>query len=117
MHSTPAICAMRTWTRSPPKSTVCMRALPNRNDGHGCIGAIMNRLQAMEVFTRIVDGNSLSAAAHSLNITRKISLTPDGAAYYERCARILADIEESERAFSRHASPRGKLKIDMPGSI
>jgi LysR family transcriptional regulator for bpeEF and oprC len=101
----------------------------------------MNRLQAMQVFTRVVDGNSFSAAASSLNITlssvttiiqaleahlkvrllnrttRKISLTPDGAAYYARCARILADIEESERVVSRHAAPRGKLKVDMPGSI
>ncbi|WP_223963543.1 LysR family transcriptional regulator [Paraburkholderia sabiae] len=101
----------------------------------------MNRLQAMQVFTRIVDGNSFSAAARSLDITRssvttiiqaleahlkvrllnrttrRISLTPDGAAYYERCARILADIEESERVFSRHAAPRGKLSVDMPGSI
>ncbi|MBN3760595.1 LysR family transcriptional regulator [Burkholderia sp. Ac-20365] len=101
----------------------------------------MNRLQAMQVFTRIVDGNSFSAAAHSLHITRssvttimqaleahlkvrllnrttrRISLTPDGAAYYERCARILADIEESERVIARHVPPRGKLKVDMPGSI
>jgi LysR family transcriptional regulator, regulator for bpeEF and oprC len=95
----------------------------------------------MQVFTRIVDANSFSAAADSLNITRssvtttiqaleahlkvrllnrttrRISLTPDGAAYYERCARILAEVEESERVFSHHATPRGKLKVDMPGSI
>jgi LysR family transcriptional regulator for bpeEF and oprC len=101
----------------------------------------MDKLQAMQVFTRIVESNSFSGAADSLQMprssvttimqnleahlkvrllnrtTRRISLTADGAAYYERCARILADVEDSENAFSTPVSPRGKLKIDMPGSI
>ncbi|WP_321927713.1 LysR family transcriptional regulator [Paraburkholderia guartelaensis] len=101
----------------------------------------MDKLQAMHVFTRVVDFNSFSAAADGLRMTRssvttiiqnlesylkvrllnrttrRISLTPDGAAYYERCTRILADIEESESSFSTVTSPRGKLKVDLPGSI
>jgi LysR family transcriptional regulator for bpeEF and oprC len=45
-------------------------------------------------------------------------LTPDGAAYYERCVRILADVEETENSFSNTTkAPRGKLRVDMPGSI
>ena len=32
--------------------------------------------------------------------TRRLSLTPDGAAYYERCVRILADVEETEASCS-----------------
>src|SRR3546814_20611945 len=28
--------------------------------------------------------------------TRRLSLTPDGASYYERCMRILADVEDAE---------------------
>jgi len=101
----------------------------------------MDKLQAMQVFTRVVDCNSFSGAADALHMTRssvttiiqnleaylkvrllnrttrRISLTPDGAAYYERCARILAAVEDSETSLSTAALPRGKLKVDMPGSI
>lgn len=102
---------------------------------------IMDKFQAMQVFTRVVDCNSFSAAADALQMprssvttiiqnleshlkvrllnrtTRRISVTPDGAAYYDRCSRILADVEDSETSFSAAISPRGKLKVDMPGSI
>ncbi|CAB3750190.1 LysR family transcriptional regulator [Paraburkholderia solisilvae] len=102
----------------------------------------MDRLQAMQVFTRVVDTNSFTRAAETLDLprasvttiiqnleaflgtrllhrtTRRLSLTPDGAAYYERCARILADVEETEASF-QHGSkkPHGKLRVDMPGSL
>jgi LysR family transcriptional regulator for bpeEF and oprC len=76
----------------------------------------MDRFQAMQVFIAVVDANSFTRAADHLNLpratvttivqglesllqvrllnrtTRRISLTPDGAAYYERCVRILADV-------------------------
>lgn len=102
----------------------------------------MDRLQAMQVFTRVVDTNSFTRAAETLDMprasvttiiqnleaflgvrlmhrtTRRLSLTPDGAAYYERCNRILADVEETEASFQRgNKKPHGKLRIDMPGSI
>ncbi|KDR42260.1 LysR family transcriptional regulator [Caballeronia glathei] len=102
----------------------------------------MDRLQAMQVFTRVVDTNSFSRAADTLDLprasvttiiqnleahlnvrllqrtTRRLNLTPDGAAYYERCVRILADIEETESSFAHSGKgPRGKLRVDMPGSI
>jgi LysR family transcriptional regulator for bpeEF and oprC len=102
----------------------------------------MDRLQAMQVFTRVVDTNSFTRAAETLDMprasvttiiqnleaflgtrlmhrtTRRLSLTPDGAAYYERCVRILADVEETEAAFQNGSKkPHGKLRIDMPGSI
>src|SRR5450830_16353 len=78
----------------------------------------MDRFQAMQVFTAVVDANSFTRAADNLNLpratvttivqglesllqvrllnrtTRRISLTPDGAAYYERCVRILAEVDE-----------------------
>jgi DNA-binding transcriptional LysR family regulator len=71
----------------------------------------MDRLQAMKVFTRVVETNGFSRAADTLDLprasvttiiqnleahlkvrllqrtTRRLSLTPDGAAYYERCVR------------------------------
>ncbi|TAL56263.1 LysR family transcriptional regulator [Pandoraea sp.] len=102
----------------------------------------MDRFQAMQVFTRVVEANSFTKAADTLELprttvttivqnlekmlgvrllnrtTRRLSLTPDGAAYYERCLRILADVEEAEAAFLDTARrPRGRLRIDVPGSI
>jgi LysR family transcriptional regulator for bpeEF and oprC len=102
----------------------------------------MDRLQAMKMFTTIVEMNSFSRAANSMGLphasatmiiknleahlqvrlmqrtTRRLSLTPEGAEYYERCVRILADIDETEGALvPTGRGPRGKLKVDMPGSI
>lgn len=102
----------------------------------------MDRFQAMQVFTRVVDANSFTLAADNLGLpratvttaiqnlerqlrvrllnrtTRRVSLTPDGAAYYERCVRILADVEEAEASFHDVArGPKGRLRIDTLPSI
>jgi LysR family transcriptional regulator, regulator for bpeEF and oprC len=102
----------------------------------------MDRFQAMQVFTRVVDANSFTAAADSLGLprttvtttiqnlerhlhvrllnrtTRKLSLTPDGAAYYDRCQRILADLEDTESLFlDAQRGPRGRLRIDVPPTV
>ena len=102
----------------------------------------MDRLQAMQVFTRVVDTNSFTKAAETLDLprasvttiiqnlesylgvrlmhrtTRRLSLTPDGAAYYERCVRILADVDETESSLQNGSKkPHGKLRVDMPGSL
>jgi len=102
----------------------------------------MDRFQAMQVFKAVVDANSFTRAADNLNLpratvtttvqglenllkvrllnrtTRSVSLTPDGAAYYERCARILMDLEETEAAFRDVAKrPQGRLRIDVPSVI
>jgi DNA-binding transcriptional LysR family regulator len=50
--------------------------------------------------------------------TRKVSLTETGRAYYERCTRLLADLEETEQAVSdMHAAPRGELRVDAAPSF
>jgi LysR family transcriptional regulator for bpeEF and oprC len=102
----------------------------------------MDRFQAMQVFTAVVDASSFTRAADKMNLprttvttviqslesllqvrllnrtTRRISLTPDGAAYYERCVRILADVDETEASLRNAASvPRGRLRIDVKPSI
>lgn len=102
----------------------------------------MDRLQAMQVFTRVVDANSFTQAANIMDLprstvtttiqnlertlkvrllnrtTRRISLTPDGAAYYERCVQILADIEDMDASFREVTrGPSGRLRIDTPPSI
>jgi DNA-binding transcriptional LysR family regulator len=100
----------------------------------------MDRLDTMQLFTRIVERGSFSAAANDLAIprstateaikqlearlkvrllqrtTRHVKPTPDGEAYYRRCISILAEIEEAEEAFS-DLRPRGLLKIDVHGAM
>jgi DNA-binding transcriptional LysR family regulator len=47
--------------------------------------------------------------------TRRVSLTEEGALFYERCRRILDDIDDAEAALSRIAqTPRGKLRVSLP---
>lgn len=47
--------------------------------------------------------------------TRKVSLTDEGAAFYERCRRIVADIEEAERSVTElQVHPRGTLRVTAP---
>lgn len=102
----------------------------------------MDRLQAMQVFTRVVDTNSFTGAADSLGMsratvsttirqlerflgvrllnrsTRRLSLTPDGAVYYERCVAILADLHDAEASFHDVVrGPRGRLRIDVPPAL
>lgn len=102
----------------------------------------MDRLQAMQVFVQVVDAGSFTRAADVLRLpkasvttlvqgleahlrvkllnrtTRRVSVTADGAAYYERCVRILAEVEETESALSRtRTAPHGRLRVDVPASF
>ena len=99
----------------------------------------MDRLLAMQVFSKVVEAGSFSGAARRLELpnatvstllrnleahlgvrlinrtTRRMHLTDDGAAYYERCQRILAEIEETESALARtRTKPQGRLRVDLP---
>jgi LysR family transcriptional regulator, regulator for bpeEF and oprC len=99
----------------------------------------VNKLQAMEVFVRVVETGGVTRAAESLGLpkatattliqkleatlgvrllnrtTRRVSVTPDGAAYYERCVAILGQVRETEEALTtQHATPRGRLRVDVP---
>ncbi|WP_420405219.1 LysR family transcriptional regulator [Nisaea sp.] len=93
----------------------------------------------MKVFCSVVENDSLAGASRTLNVspsvvskqlsgledrlgvrllnrtTRRVSLTEVGSAYYERCKRILADVDEAEIAVSQaHSAPRGLLKVTAP---
>jgi len=47
--------------------------------------------------------------------TRSIGLTAEGATYYERCARILRDLEDAEGALAQsRGAVRGRLRVDAP---
>lgn len=99
----------------------------------------MDKLQAMEVFVQVVDAGGFTRAADNMQMpkatvstlisnlenalsikllnrtTRQVSVTADGAAYYERCLRILADVRDTEESLSRtRASPSGRLRVDVP---
>lgn len=95
----------------------------------------MDRLDRMQLFVRVVERRSFSAAAADLGLsrstateaikkletdlgvrllertTRHVTTTLDGRAYYERCLAILSEVEEADNAF-RDARPRGLLRID-----
>ena len=99
----------------------------------------MNKLQAMEVFVRVVETGGITRAADSLRMpkatattliqqleaalgvkllnrtTRSVSVTTDGAAYYQRCVAILAEVRETEESLAqRHATPQGRLRVEVP---
>jgi LysR family transcriptional regulator for bpeEF and oprC len=99
----------------------------------------MDKLQAMQVFARVVETGALTRAADSLQLpkatvttliqqleadlgvkllnrtTRRMSVTADGAAYYPRCVSILAEVHDTEESLShRHAAPSGHLRVDVP---
>ncbi|RWR04991.1 LysR family transcriptional regulator [Paenirhodobacter populi] len=102
----------------------------------------MDRIDLFRTFVRVVECASFTRAADTLGMprssvsaaiaelesrvgarllnrtTRKVSTTPDGAAFHERCLQVIADVEETENLFlNRQARPVGKLRIDVPGRI
>lgn len=102
----------------------------------------MDRIDLFRIFTRVVECASFTRAANTLGIprssvsaavqelerrvgarllhrtTRKVSATQDGAAFYERCRRVIADVEDTENLFRQAAAqPSGRLRIDVPGRI
>ncbi|MGH8061158.1 MAG: LysR family transcriptional regulator [Pseudoxanthomonas sp.] len=100
----------------------------------------MDRLAAMQLFVRIVERRSFTAAAHDTGVprstvtqvvrkleerlgvrllqrtTRVVSPTLDGEAYYRRCLSILDDIEDAEGAFG-DAVPKGRLRVEVQGTL
>lgn len=100
----------------------------------------MDRLDRLELFTRIVETGSFARAARDLNVarstatnainlleretgvrllartTRHVAATPEGQEFYARARGILAEVEETFGAFGS-ASPKGHLRIDAPGLL
>ncbi|MGO4703641.1 LysR substrate-binding domain-containing protein [Dyella sp. 2RAB6] len=102
----------------------------------------MDRFDAMQAFVRVVETGSFTKAAETLGIskttvtlliqqlearlrvrllnrtTRKVITTADGTAYYESAIRLLADLDDAENSLSEAtASPRGKLRVDVPSPL
>jgi LysR family transcriptional regulator for bpeEF and oprC len=50
--------------------------------------------------------------------TRRVTVTPDGAAYYERTTRLLNDLDDIEASMSNaRVNPSGRLRVDVGTSI
>ncbi|ANB76419.1 transcriptional regulator [Paraburkholderia phytofirmans OLGA172] len=50
--------------------------------------------------------------------TRKVSLTDDGHAYYQRCVAVLNEIDDMEACLSSaRIAPKGRLKVNFPTAM
>ncbi|WP_322040475.1 LysR family transcriptional regulator [Burkholderia diffusa] len=99
----------------------------------------MDHLHAMRIFARVAHLGSFTKAAEQLQLprptvsnavqyleihlrvrllqrtTRRVALTAEGATYYERCTRLLADLDDAETLFDdAGAAPRGAIRVDLP---
>lgn len=99
----------------------------------------MDSFAEIAVFTRVVDLGGFTKAAANLGLTpsgvsriirrleerlgaqllhrttRSLNLTDEGATYYERCTRILADLEDANTGLAKaSAKPRGRLRVELP---
>ena len=102
----------------------------------------MDHLQAIRIFARVVETGGFGRAALSLQMpnatvskwikmleahlgvkllertTRNVSVTTDGAAYYERTRHLLIELDDIEATLGRaQANPRGALRVDTGGSV
>ena len=102
----------------------------------------MDQIQAMRIFVRVVEAGTFTRAADSLSLpkatvtkhvqaleerlrvkllnrtTRRVTVTPDGAAYYDRTVRLLTDLDDIEASMTNaRANPRGRLRIDVGTSV
>ena len=99
----------------------------------------MNRLDSLQMFVRVAELSSFTQAADSLGLpkarvstavqqlegllgtrllhrtTRRVQMTQDGQAFYERCKDVLADVDELQAMFQQgQQTLRGRLRVDMP---
>lgn len=102
----------------------------------------MDRFSAMQIFIAVVDQGSFVQAAQALGLsktavsrqlteleallgtrllqrtTRRLSLTPEGEVYLDRCRRILADLAEAEAEMTAQAAEVvGRLRVNVPVSF
>ncbi len=102
----------------------------------------MDQIQAMRAFTRVVEAGTFTKAADSLSLpkasvtkqiqalearlqvkllnrtTRRVTVTADGAAYYERASRLISDLDDMEASMmNAQSNPRGRLRVDVGAAI
>ena len=99
----------------------------------------MDRFQEMRAFVAVVDAGSFVRAADALDLsktavsrlvgdletrlgtrllqrtTRKLSLTPEGEVFHERCRQLLDGVAEAEAELSAHTGEAiGQLRLNVP---
>ncbi|MGO4739485.1 LysR substrate-binding domain-containing protein [Bosea sp. 2KB_26] len=102
----------------------------------------MDQLSAMRAFVRVVEAGTFTRAADLLDMpkptvtkqiqqleshlhakllnrtTRRVTVTMDGAAYYERALRVLNEIDELDGSMaSSQARPSGRLRVDVSAPL
>lgn len=102
----------------------------------------MDKFAAMQTFVRVVEAGTFTKAADSMGVpkpsvtraiqaleaqlqtkllnrtTRRVTVTADGAAYYDRALRILGEMDELESSMTHaKANPRGRLRIDVGAAV
>lgn len=101
----------------------------------------MDQLLALRVFVRIAESGGFSRAADSMNIprptvtklvqdleqhlgtkllhrtTRRVSVTPEGSAYFERAKSLIGELDDMDESTSQaRARPQGRIRVDV-GSV
>jgi LysR family transcriptional regulator for bpeEF and oprC len=102
----------------------------------------MDQLLAMRVFVRIAEAGAFAKAADALDIprptvtklvqelerhlgakllqrtTRRVTVTAEGAAYYERAVQLIGDVDDMDALVARtRAQPKGRLRVDIGSSL
>ena len=102
----------------------------------------MDRFENMNIFIKVVEAGSITAAAERLGVaksavsrrlkeleehlgvelfhrtTRRMNLTDTGRSFYHQASRILEDVLEAELAASQvHGELQGSLKVALPLSF
>ncbi|SCK31970.1 transcriptional regulator, LysR family [Variovorax sp. HW608] len=102
----------------------------------------MDRIAAMTAFVRVVEAGTFTKAADTLNLpnatvtrliqsleedlkirllhrtTRSVTVTPEGAAYYERVVALLADLADIESTAKQSvASPSGRVRVETAAGL
>jgi DNA-binding transcriptional LysR family regulator len=103
---------------------------------------VMDRLHGVLVFLNVVETRNFSETARALGVstsavsatvlrleqklgarllnrtTRRVSATPEGIEFYQRCKPIVAELEQAEISVTRSGSqPSGSLRIGMPSGL
>lgn len=100
----------------------------------------MDKFEEMRVFIRVAETRSFRRTAESLGLprstvsevikrmearlgvrlldrtTRTVAPTLDGAAWHQRCLKIVAEVEDAEAAFAGGAA-QGRLRVDVHGTL
>lgn len=102
----------------------------------------MDRIAAMNAFVRVVEAGNFTRAADTLDLpnasvtrliqfleqdlkvrllhrtTRSVTVTPEGATYYERVVRLLADLADIESSTKvSHGKPSGRVRVETGAAI